>query len=103
MAAVLTRNSCSASCVVRTAEVYAVGLRIVGVDAIERHRLLVGACAGDHAVAWVFLITAGFCRHPRDEDGTGLQAEQLHHVLGLDRQAADLIARDALPRWHPTG
>ena len=64
-------------------------LRVVDVDAVERDALLVGTGAGHRAVAWV---DGGRIRGG-NEDRARLQAEQVHHVLRLDWEAPNLLAR----------
>ena len=64
-------------------------LRVVDVDAVERDALLVGARAGHRSVARIDRRRVG----GRNEDRARLQAEQVHDVLRLDRQAANLLAR----------
>ena len=66
-------------------------LRVVHVDAVERHVLLVRTRAGHRTVARVFGVGVGV---DGDEHRARLQAEQLDDVLGLDRQAANLLGRD---------
>ena len=68
-------------------------LRVVDVDAVEGHVLLVRPCAGDRAVARIFLVGVGV---ERDEHGARLQAQQLDDVLGLDRQIANLLRRNGV-------